>query len=47
MIRGEKIRRTITIMKVKNEVPTVIAVDGRTYILQLGDQYKPKEVKRC
>ena len=30
----------VTVKKVKNSIPTVIEVDGRTYIYQSPDQYK-------
>ncbi len=34
--RGDKYRPTVTVLKVKKDVPTVIAISGRVYILQ-GD----------
>lgn len=37
---GDTITRAITVKKVKNETPTIITVDGRTYILQHDSQFK-------
>jgi len=33
----------VTVKKVKNGIPTVIEVDGRTYIYQSPDQYRKGE----
>lgn len=38
--KGDKYRPIVTILKVKNDVPTVIQVSGRHYQLQHVDQFK-------
>lgn len=38
--KGDKYRPTVTITKVKKDVPTVIEMSGRRYVLVHEDQYK-------
>lgn len=40
MIKGHKYRPVVTVAKVKNEVPTVIQVSGRRYVLDHVDTKK-------
>ena len=37
---GESYRPLVTIVKIKNKVPTVLAVGGRVYVLRPPDQYQ-------
>jgi hypothetical protein len=39
MNRGDKYRPVVTVLKVKNGVPTVIRVSGREYVFRPKDQY--------
>lgn len=39
-IKGEKYRPVVRVKKVKKEVPTVIELSGREYILRHKDQYR-------
>ena len=38
--KGDKYRPTVTITKVKKDVPTVIEMSGRRYMLVHENQYK-------
>ena len=38
--KGDKYRPTVTVNKVKKDIPTVIEISGRQYILVHKDQYK-------
>ena len=38
--KDEKYRPVVTVKKVKNELPTVVEIRGRKYILEHVDQYK-------
>ncbi|KIL46962.1 hypothetical protein KP77_25310 [Jeotgalibacillus alimentarius] len=38
--KGDKYRPVVTIVKVKNEVPTVIQVSGKRYVLDHSDTKK-------
>lgn len=38
--KGDKYRPTVTVTKVKKDVPTVIELSGRRYALVHEDQYK-------
>ena len=48
MNRGDKIRPVVTVIKVKNGVPTVISLGGNVYVLQVRDGYRglKKEAER-
>jgi hypothetical protein len=50
MNRGDKYRPVVTVLKVKNGVPTVIRVSGREYVLRTPDQFnmqpKPRRGER-
>lgn len=37
--KGEKYRPIVTVKKVKKDVPTVLKVRGRDYVLRHRDQY--------
>ena len=39
-VKGEKYRPIVHVDKVKKDVPTVLKVSGRRYILEHKDQYK-------
>ena len=45
--KGERYRPTVTVVKVKKDVPTVVEMSGRRYILEHKDQRskKPMEVE--
>ena len=38
--KGEKYRPTVTVTKVKKDVPTVVEMSGRRYVLEHADQFK-------
>lgn len=38
----KEFQATVFVEKMKNNIPTVIKVNGETYILQHKQQYKPK-----
>lgn len=38
--KGDKYRPTVTITKVKKDVPTVVEMSGRRYTLEHKDQFK-------
>ena len=38
--KGDKYRPVVTVTKVKKDVPTVIEMSGRRYMLVHEDQYK-------
>ena len=38
--KGDKYRPIVTITKVKKDIPTVIEMRGRRYMLEHKDQYK-------
>ena len=40
--KGEKYRPIVRVAKVKKDVPTVIEMSGREYILRHKDQYRPR-----
>jgi len=37
--KGDRLTTTVEVVKVKNEVPTVIIVNGRRYVLKHESQY--------
>jgi hypothetical protein len=45
-VKGDRYRPIVTVLKVKKDVPSVIQVSGRTYILQHEDQYKGGQHER-
>ncbi len=38
--KNDKYRPVVTVTKVKKDVPTVIEMSGRRYVLEHSDQYK-------
>lgn len=38
--KGDKYRPVVTVTKVKKDVPTVVEMSGRRYVLEHADQYK-------
>ena len=38
--KGEKYRPTVTVTKVKNDVPTVVEMSGRRYVLEHKDNFR-------
>lgn len=38
--KGEKYRPTVTVTKVKKEVPTVVEMSGRRYVLEHKDNFR-------
>ena len=38
--KGEKYRPVVTVTKVKKNIPTVVEMSGRRYILEHKDQYR-------
>lgn len=38
--KGERYRPIVTVVKVKKDVPTVLKVSGRRYVLEHKDQFK-------
>ena len=38
--KGDKYRPVVKVTKVKKEVPTVIEMSGRRYVLEHADQFK-------
>jgi hypothetical protein len=43
---GDKIRKTITVLKVKKDIPTVYAIDEIRYVILPEDVGKALEKKR-
>lgn len=40
--KGERYRPIVTVTKVKKNIPTVVEMSGRRYILEHKDQYRRK-----
>ena len=38
--KGERYRPIVTVTKVKNDVPTVVEMSGRRYVLEHQDQFR-------
>lgn len=43
--KGEKYRPTVTVTKVKKDVPTVVEMSGRMYVLEHENQFKKRVTK--
>ena len=41
--KGHRYRPVVTVLKVKNGVPTVIRVSGREYVLRTPDQFNQRK----
>lgn len=45
MKRGDKVKAVVTIVKVKRDVPTVVMISGRRYVLDPNTKTKEVEWK--
>jgi len=41
--KGHRYRPVVTILKTKKEVPTIIRVSGREYVLRMPDQFNQRK----
>ena len=45
-LKGEKYRPVATVDKVKTNIPTVLLISGRRYVLDHKDTYKPRRINK-